>query len=502
MERVRNQATPLRYLAFFTALAILTTGANRGAFGEQSDNATKPTSTDREPSAGSNSDKTTKPISTNRDPSAGSNVAQARMVAQAPLLTAVERIRELDPKGTGLGGIQLQVDKHTLEVWWKGDPPAAVRKEIARQERNSGIKVLLRPAKYSQRELIEATRGIMLKATAYPGLVSAGPLVDGSGLEIGVTDTERAASFKFPVPVQVVVRKGIVPLISRGADTEPWWGGAVTRAAVGNQGTCSTGFAMTQQTSIFARRTGILTAEHCFCGGGVPFNNGVGIPIGVAEPASAKQLFTDSLFIPTNAAPAIYDGGVGSGEFSKPVVGTENNVVSGMFVCTSGAATGAHCTNLKIDPITNMGTFNPNQDFCPPSEPFREGVSTATQVDGAVAAGSGDSGGPVFTLGTDPSTVKAAGIIWGGLDVVDCQGPGSVCFNRVAFTDVYSLRSSHNAEVLVDPNPGPAPTPSPAPTSGGGATISSMLVFGWATLLWTLFQLRRRAGSRPEGLCS
>jgi hypothetical protein len=473
MERVRNQATPLRRLAFFTALAILATGAtNRGAFGAQDD-------------------KTRKPISTNRDPSAGSNVAQARMVAQAPLLTAAERIRNLDPKGTGLGGIQLQVDTHTLEVWWKGDPPAAVRKEIARQERNSGIKVLLRPAQYSQRELIEAARGIMFKATAYPGLVTAGPLVDASGLEIGVTDTERAASLKFPVPVHVVVRTGMVLLFSRGADIEPWWAGAVTRAAVANPGACSTGFAMTQQTSIFgSRQPGILTAEHCSCGGGVVFNNGVNLPIGVAEPASTKQLFTDSLFIPTNSGPAIYDGGVGVGEFSKPVVGKQSNF-PGMFVCTSGAATGVHC-NIRIDSIGVAGTV-PGQ--CS-SNPFIEGISLATQVDGTVAAGSGDSGGPVFTLATDPMTVNAAGIMFGANIPTPCQGFGSVCFNQVAFTDIDSIRGSHNAEVLV----APAVAPTAPPTSGGGATIRSMLVFGGATLLWTLFQLRRRARSRPEGL--
>jgi hypothetical protein len=458
MEGARIQGIPLRTLAFFTVLAtVVGSGANGSAFGQQRD-------------------KQKKPISTNREPSAGSNAAQAIMEAQAPLATAAERIQKLDSDGTRLGGIELEVEKHTLNVWWNGDPPAELRNEIASQERGGGIKVILQPAKYSQRELIEAARSITSKAQEYPGLVSAGPLVDGSGLEIGVSDIERAASFKFPMPVHVVLRKGMVPLFSRGADTPPWWAGAVTKAAVPNAGTCSTGFAMTQGST-----HGILTAEHCACGGNVVFNNGVGVPIGVAEPGSTQNPSTDSLFITANSGAATYDGGVGVGEFSKPVVGRQSSF-RGLFVCSSGAATGVHC-GIKID-ITKL--FFSSSCFAGRSI---EGGVIATQVDGTVAAGSGDSGGPVFTLAQDPSTVNAAGIIFDGINQTPCQGFGTVCFNMVAFTDIDTLRSAHNADVLV-------------PQQSGGATIVSMGVFGCATFLWTLVQLHRRRKTQFEGLPS
>lgn len=461
MKLKHNQRRLVRNAAFFT-LAILFSGvANVGACGQ-------------------GRDETPKKVSTSREPSAGSNAASAIMTAQAPLVRAAEQIQKLDASGTGLGGIRLQVDMRTLEVWWRGEPPETVRKEIARQERKTGIKVVVQSAQYSQKELIETARNIISKAKEYPGLVSAGPLVDASGLEIGVTDTERASSFKFPTPVRVVSRKGIVPLYSRGDDSPPWWAGAVTRPAVNDRVTCSTGFAMAQGST-----HGILTAEHCFCGGGVNFTNGVGVPIGPAELASTRKVPTDSLFVVGDSGPATYDGGVGVGEFSKPVVGSSSNF-AGMGVCTSGAATGVHC-NIFID-ITGL-VFT---STCS-GESFIQGVSLATQVDGGVAAGSGDSGGPVFTLtGPDNSQVKAAGIISVGSNPTPCQGFGTDCFNQVGFTDIDSLESSHGASVMT----------TTTSTGGGGATITSMLVFGGATFIWTLAQMRRRAKSQPQRLCS
>src|SRR5262249_54471515 len=135
------------------------------------------------------SQKEKKIITTNPEASAGSNAAQSIMAAQAPLAAAAERIQDLDPKGVALGGIELDVEKHTLNLWWKGDPPAAVRKEIEHGQR-VGIRINLRPALYSQRELIDVARSVIVNAKEYPGIVSVGPLADGSGLEVGVTDVE------------------------------------------------------------------------------------------------------------------------------------------------------------------------------------------------------------------------------------------------------------------------------------------------------------------------
>jgi len=66
-------------------------------------------------------------------PSAGSNRVQALMAAQVPLLAAANRTKGLDPQGLGLAGMRLDVERRTLEVYWKGDVPPTVREEMARQ---------------------------------------------------------------------------------------------------------------------------------------------------------------------------------------------------------------------------------------------------------------------------------------------------------------------------------------------------------------------------------
>ncbi len=59
--------------------------------------------------------------------------------AQQPLMDAATAITGLDPKRDGLGGVRLQVEQGTLEVYWKGDLPEAVKAEIQRQERVRGV---------------------------------------------------------------------------------------------------------------------------------------------------------------------------------------------------------------------------------------------------------------------------------------------------------------------------------------------------------------------------
>jgi hypothetical protein len=227
---------------------------------------------------------------------------------------------------------------------------------------------------------------------------------------------------------------------------------------------------------------GLLTADHCGCGGNLIFNNGAGVPIGVSEPSANNNLFTDSQFIIGNSGPAIYDGGVGVGEFSKPVVGEQTNVV-GMLTCTSGADSGVHC-GIHIDSVNNA--FSIPGALCS-TFPFVEGVSIAHQIDGTVATSIGDSGGPVFTLAADPSTVNAAGMMFGGMTPTACGSFGTTCFNVVAFHDIDTLKSSHNVNVVTSGGP---------VAGGGGATVVSMLVFAGATLLSTLLWLRRRTKLR------
>lgn len=383
---------------------------------------------------------TTKLDVTSVEPSAGSNASEALMAAQAPLVIAAEEISNLDKGGTGLGGIRLQVDKRVLDVWWKGEPPAAVREAIARHSRDSGIKVNLQQSKYSQRELNEAARSVVANRDrdTYRGLVRVGPRVDGSGLVVGVIKLTDADSIDFPVPVEVVVENPFIST-SRANDSAPWWAGGVTTPVIPGAALrqCSTGFAVGR---LFSK--GILTANHCSFNGGLPINDGAGELIGVAEPRpTGKAFLTDSLYIVTNSSARIFDGGVGIGEFSKPVAGATSNF-PGQFVCTSGAATGAHC-DIRIDSINNHSVLFLPEIF------FVDGIVMATQISGGVANGAGDSGGPVFTLSSDFSKVFAAGMIVGGQNPTPCQISGQgVCFNRVLFVDLGMILINHDVVLL------------------------------------------------------
>jgi hypothetical protein len=375
---------------------------------------------------------------------ASAKEAEALMAAQAPLLKAVERIRKLDPERNQLGGTEIQIETKTVTVWWKGEPSPELRKEVTAAETGGELKVVVRAADYGQRELLTAARGITRNAASYPGVVSVAPSPDGSGLEIGLVRREGASALKVPVRFRVFTSAPFVALATRGADTPPWSGGAVTQAA---SSACTTGFAMAQNSG-----PGIVTAQHCACGGNATFKSGAGVVLGVADPPSSTADLTDSLFIPTTSGPMMYGGGVGVGETSLVVGGTESNVV-GMLVCVSGAASGMHC-NIRIDKVLTARLIvdaKTKQLVCPSDLPFAEDLSEATQVNGTIASAAGDSGAPIFTT-TTSGMVNAAGILAGGNpDVggeVFCPTGLESCFSKIIFTDIDSIRSAHQAEVI------------------------------------------------------
>lgn len=377
-----------------------------------------------------------KPIVTSDNPEDGSNVAAELMAQQEPLMNAANRITELD-KETTLGGMRLEVMKNTLVVWWKGEPPAEVREEIERQQAEHGITIELAESRYSQRELQEVADSIADSWDSYPGLVGVGPAVDGSGLLVGVTEPGQGEKYGLAVDA-TFQQMPTVTQLSRRDDSAPWWGGGVTRAAVAGAATCSTGFPVYRRQWYGETSRGILTAAHCSPGGNVPFNDGVGQRIGIAE-ASTYLPWADALYIKTSSQGRIFDGGVGVGEFSKPVVGTNGNL-PGQFVCTTGAATGVHC-NISIQ-WTNFYHFL-----------FPSGrlvlSSVAFQVNGGIAAGSGDSGGPVFELTADPSKTRAVGMITGGWGQVPCALPGvQICTNQVTFTNIYFALGATGTYIL------------------------------------------------------
>lgn len=382
---------------------------------------------------------------TDPDPKAGSNPAAEIMELQRPLVEAGEAILKLDPERQALGGIRLRVQDRAMEIYWKGERPGELYDQVAKLE-DQGYRASVLESRYSGYELARVQDEIVTALDAYPGLSTIGPLVDGSGLHATFRKESRPPK-EWPVPVQVEQEEEWV-FIDRGNDTSPFWGGGVVRMTAGSflLSVCSTGFAVWRR-NWFTTTEGMLTAEHCNRGGGATATNGNGTrTLGMAEtPSAAAASFnSDSLFIPTNTHPRMFDGAP-VGAFTKPVVGRVNNFV-GQLTCTSGASTGVHC-DIITDQISTTALV-------------RTGPSSFDRVDRmvmgsnldpfGVAAGSGDSGGPVFTLTNNFASVLGAGIMSIAQFRVTCNVTGpTFCGNRVGFVDINWVLQAQQAEIMV-----------------------------------------------------
>jgi hypothetical protein len=319
----------------------------------------------------------------------------ATMQAQAPLSRAAGALlRTIDRHGLqGLAGTALE--GQAVVLWWKGAVPAALETAIARARQR--VQVEVRPAAYTHAELRDAALPVGRRMREDPSspVHQIDIAVDGSGL-VFVTEQETASAQAWTSSVQVPVRVEVRPrvtLASRYSDTAPYWGGA----AIINQDNgarCTSGFSVYSGSTNF-----LLTAGHCGRVGGGWWNGDRSRTIGTSSALNAAH---DLMLIPTVAAGRIYDGGVGTGEFSKGVVGWDW-VHSGEYVCQSGSTSGAVCG------IQNTGNFT--YQFCDTDtygnyECFND-LILARRPDNGVAVRPGDSGGPVFSLaGTMQVTAK------------------------------------------------------------------------------------------------
>lgn len=270
-------------------------------------------------------------------------------------------------KGTGFAGIEVSPETKTLKVYYKGTPSGAAAEAIA--SARSSVKVVVTKAAYSQAELNAAAK----KLTATSGVTSLSARVDGAGLEVGMSapNTESKSALRSSVTL-FVSGKAVNPgPSSRGDDYAPYWGGARWNG-------CSTGFAVNH-----AGYTRMLTAGHCANNGTAAYDGG-GQFMGYVY---SDNDFRDTQLIDARSAGRIYDGGVGVGEFSKPVVGWQYNYV-GDWICQSGSRSGATC-NIKVTGVNQWVWFNGSWHYP---------LVLAEQVNRTNFMGNGDSGGPVFAL--------------------------------------------------------------------------------------------------------
>ncbi|WP_331727665.1 S1 family peptidase [Streptomyces sp. NBC_00158] len=356
------------------------------------------------------------------------------MARQVPLVEAQKKITTAvnSDQNSGYAGTWMDAPNNNLTIYWKGDftgPVATAVTEI----RKGGVQIVVKPAKFTQKQLLEAARRVSADPDSRAaGVVRVMPLYDGSGLEIA---TARADAKALVTPqhsgsdrARQVAGVDVKPIsvdrhvpYARENDSGAMFGGAVVRSS---NAICSSGFSLVWP-SIGKRY--LVTAKHCGTVGSY-WANGQNIGIGKAEGATPDA--QDGLFINvTSSGNAIYDGPGANraGQFSKMVSAVSPNT-PGEMVCTSGAITGAMCGIRVRGRVENAvgadgKTYN---------------VWVGEQVNGYTAAGQGDSGGPVFSTGNG-SEVVALGIIHGGSGNRTCSSPYSGtyrCSSDIQFTDI------------------------------------------------------------------
>jgi hypothetical protein len=387
--------------------------------------------------------------------------AQARVDQAADaVLDAVDSVRARETD-RGFAGVVVTPDAGLVELYWKGTPPQAVADAVEDAATTADVRVTVRPADHTRRELLHLARSLVIEDRVPEDLAVYADLIhrvaippEGDAIEIGIApparledadialwslQAERAIETVLEVPVDLVVDAAPAAM-SRRDDASPWRGGA----AIVGDGTCSTGFGVRRTGMRTAAPHGLLTAAHCRGDARGEYRTGDRSEV-VGPERGRHPRPVDSRVIPVErAAASVYSGGVGgAAEFTRPVRGAGRSVV-GDAVCTSGAATGAHCGLVVVSVDSYIRPAGVSS--------FTRVVEAASVVPrgnrGDVAAGQGDSGGPVFTLAADGG-VEARGTIVGGSRVVPCaHRRAATCTANVFFADIGTVLEQHRADLL------------------------------------------------------
>jgi hypothetical protein len=384
--------------------------------------------------------------------------AQARVDGAADVvLDAVASVGSRDT-GRGFAGVIVTPGSGRVDLYWKGTPPQAVTDAIEEAEAATGVRVTVRPADHTRRRLLHRARTLVaadrvpeelaayadrIHRVAVPpegdaiGVGIAPPArLDGIDLAFWSVQAERAFETVLDLPVDLVVDAAPAAMTRRG-DGVPRLGGA----AIVGDGSCSTGFGVRRTGMRSPLPHGLLTAAHCRGDARGEYRTGDRTEV-VGPERGREDRPVDSRVIPVDeAGPRVYSGGLGgTTEFTRPVRDAGRNVV-GDAVCTSGAATGAHCGLVVVNVDTwlrpaGAGSFT------------RVVEAASVEPRDGVAAGQGDSGGPVFTLAADGG-VEARGTVVGGSRVVPCgNGRPATCTADVFFADIGFVLEQHHAELL------------------------------------------------------
>lgn len=330
-------------------------------------------------------------------------------------------------RDASFAGIEVLADQRRMNVYWKGEPSADAAAAIA-DARRDGFQVELRPAEFSEAELMAEGEKIIENQS----VTAVAPKVDGSSLLVSQLPGSLPLMLFAAVPLSMDEADPALAA-NRRDDASPYKGGARWNG-------CSTGFAI----SIKGAKK-MLSAGHCGSNGQTARDGG-GQTMGTISGDSNPF---DRLYINTSSQGRVYNGAVNldgsspANEFSNRVIGATQSFV-GNFICSSGAYSGTRCNSRVV--ATNQ-TINTGYLIF---ETVR-----AEQQDRQAAIGNGDSGGPSFAVASDNTKVIAKGTHT-AIDLSTarpCTGSPSVvngrqCAWRFWYVDVTRSLSAYQAKIV------------------------------------------------------
>ncbi|MEU4303808.1 hypothetical protein [Kitasatospora aureofaciens] len=365
------------------------------------------------------------------------------MKKQEALDKVVDRIaggREEQDRDQIPGFSEVEVDPaaNRITLHWKGELPDTVRGVL--QDLPKGMNVQVVPAKYSKAELHAAREKLLSNGKFIPlaakrpsHINSIGPSLDGSGLDLGYeTDDERNPRVQTLLPpphaeeltpqveaiasaitgVEVHARyQSTVVDLTRGADSEPWYGGAGVQTPGGT--ICSTGFGVYSPSANY--KNFVTTAWHCGAGS---YNTWYSHQyMGYANEGDGNASDDTIGIVPKNdqhSGGYVYVGPWNdSASSATQISGSGGNNV-GDYICHTAANSGAHC-NMRVALV--------DRKYQGPNGVVRKFADEAVQTDpNDIAAINGDSGGPVVVTTDNGTKIQARGTITSLEKSQDCAG--------------------------------------------------------------------------------
>jgi hypothetical protein len=330
---------------------------------------------------------------------------------------------------SGFASAVAAPEARELVIYWSGPVPQAIE-AVVRRERKL-IPISVKPAPYAEHELLAEVE----RLGRSPAVLEAGPLLDGRGLFVRLRPAFAGlqVSALSRIPVQYRESAGGHAPFSRKNDAQPWSAGGwnIFRQWYPYGGGCTTGFAVWH-----GGVTKLLSAAHCGPDGS-PFWDGNSDFIGYAQAGNTSR---DVQLINARGSGRTWDGGVIS-SVSKAVKGASQSQNLN-WLCTSGSRSGVRCNIQVKQTNVSFGGVYP--------------LVKAERVDQTAAAGTRDSGGPVFELQMNPDNgnVIAKGIINSG-DTgtqVACAGEnfaGRICTWRFYYADVVQTLQHFGASIVI-----------------------------------------------------